>query len=84
MWQVGLGKVRPVALRFVGNGQGKAGWVELDPVAPDPVGNGKSRRGLVRQVWSVRELSGRNGAVLYGVFWCGKAGMASSGRERIV
>ncbi len=25
MWQVGLGKVRPVALRFVGNGQGKAG-----------------------------------------------------------
>ena len=25
MWQVGLGKVRTVALRFVGNGQGKAG-----------------------------------------------------------
>ena len=25
MWQVGLVLVRPVALRFVGNGQGKAG-----------------------------------------------------------
>ena len=32
MWQVGLGKVRTVALRFVGNGQGVAGkarFIEL-------------------------------------------------------
>ena len=71
--QVRLVLVRPVALRFVGNGQGKAGEARWGNVWNDSVWRGKAGRARDRPAASGKSMSG--------LAWHGRCGKASFGSE---